>query len=78
MADSILRHGWHDTFGWLRRKEKDRPFSFCYEKPDGHLVYTGDPMHRDRAYIALMLDKDKQIVFTDFCYVPEEYRNGHV
>lgn len=47
--DEWLAHGWHWSFGWLRRPDMDDygDFSgFCYESPDGNLMYTRDRDHR--------------------------------
>lgn len=38
MSDLIIRHGWHWSFGWLRRSELDERRMFCFESPDGKLV----------------------------------------
>lgn len=76
MNGSILRQGWHDTFGWLRRRDEDHPYGFCYEKPDGELLYSGDPLHRDRALVALIKD-DSGKAYITFCYTAE-YRNGRL
>ena len=36
----IVRCGPHHTFGWLRRPEKDNRDGYCYEAPDGDLIYA--------------------------------------
>jgi len=51
MDDKVISHGWHYTYGWLRRREEDRPYGFCYEDGDGDLVYTANPRHRDKCYL---------------------------
>ena len=51
MTDKVISHGWHYAYGWLRRREEDRPYGFCYEDGDGDLVYTANPRHRDTVYL---------------------------
>jgi len=51
MDDKVISHGWHFTYGWLRRREEDRAYGFCYEDGDGDLIYTANPLHRDRLYL---------------------------
>lgn len=48
MQDKLICSGFHYTFGWLRRPELDDENGFCYEQPDGDLVYTKDA-HRGKA-----------------------------
>lgn len=48
MQDEVISSGWHWSYGWLRRSENDDHRGFCYEKPDGVLVYT---MRRDHRLI---------------------------
>lgn len=57
MTDKVISHGWHWTYGWLRRREEDRPYGFCYEDGDGDMVYTASPMHRDRLYLECREDE---------------------
>lgn len=52
MPDKLLKSGWHWQFGWLRRPEEDCEYGYCYEAPDGDLVYSSRMDHR----IALYLD----------------------
>lgn len=35
----IVRCGFHNTFGWLRRPELDNRDGYCYEAPDGDGTY---------------------------------------
>lgn len=39
IADEYIKSGWHWEFGWLRRPEKDDENGYCYEEPDGDLLY---------------------------------------
>jgi hypothetical protein len=41
--DPIIKHGWHWSFGWLRRSEHDEPNWYCYEKPDGEMWLSAFP-----------------------------------
>jgi hypothetical protein len=50
-SDKVVSRGWHYTYGWLRRREEDRPYGFCYEDGDGDLIYTPNPRHRDKIYL---------------------------
>jgi len=46
--------GWHWQFGWLRRSElDDEELGFCYEHPDGDLIYSTSDDHN----IAMSLEK---------------------
>lgn len=48
MRDRLICTGFHYTFGLLRRPELDDENGFCYEEPDGDLLYTSEP-HREKA-----------------------------
>lgn len=37
-SDALIKHGWHWSFGWLRRSELDQRGLFCFESPDGELL----------------------------------------
>lgn len=46
--DEILAMGPHWRFGWLRRWELDTDEDgFCYEHPDGDLIYSAAPEHEN-------------------------------
>jgi len=45
----VVSTGYHDTYGWLRRPEKDKTFAFAYEHPNGQLIYSSNPQHQKRA-----------------------------
>ena len=49
--DKIVGGGWHWSFGWLRRPEKDSHYGFCYEEPDGDLIFTNRADHKHIAYL---------------------------
>mgnify|MGYP003349911914 CR=1 FL=1 len=42
-ADHLVCLAWHWSVGMLRRPELDEEYGFCYEMPDGDLVYTIEP-----------------------------------
>jgi hypothetical protein len=56
MVDQIVDGGWHWSFGWLRRPELDDENGYCYEEPDGDLVYSGRPCHKRAMYLDVRLD----------------------
>lgn len=57
MTDQVERHGWHWSFGWLRRPELDTKNSYCYEEPDGDLVYSSRPEHCRSMYLDGRVDE---------------------
>ena len=75
LENKIVSRGWHDSFGWLRRPEYDEPFGFCYETPDGERILSGDPRHRDRAFLARFIDRNTGKPYVSFYYEIGE-RNG--
>ena len=44
------KHGWHWSFGFLRRPELDMPGMYAYEAPDGDICYSDRPEHHKSAY----------------------------
>ena len=46
----IVRCGFHHTFGWLRRPELDNRDGYCYEAPDGDLIYSA-MFHHDKGMV---------------------------
>jgi len=53
MSDKLILLTWHWQLGWLRRPEMDDENGYCYEEPDGDLVFTPDPRHRKAARLAI-------------------------
>lgn len=51
-----LYSDWHWTFGWLRRPECDETYGYCYEEPDGDLVYFQDRSARNIVLLDVMVD----------------------
>ena len=60
-----MGHGWHDSYGWLRRTDLDEAYAgFMYETPDGHLIRTIDARHERGMYLDKYVVKDTgEIVF---------------
>lgn len=67
MNDRIVSMGWHWTYGMLRVREHDKTmqttpttteFCYCYESPDGDLIYTPYKGHRDRAHMVCREDAE--------------------
>jgi hypothetical protein len=54
----VASTGYHHTYGWLRRPDKDEPFQFAYEHPNGRMIYSSNPMHQQRARIWHLIDVD--------------------
>ena len=54
----IVRCGFHHTFGWLRRREKDNLDGFCYEAPDGDLVYSRQLHHHKSMLLYELIDPE--------------------
>lgn len=51
VKDKIVGGGWHWSFGWLRRPEKDCAYGFCYEEPEGDLIFSNRKDHKHIAYL---------------------------
>ena len=52
--DRLVRSGWHWEFGFLRRSElddKEGYRGFCYEYPDGDMIYTERADHASICFI---------------------------
>lgn len=58
MTDTIKRHGWHWSFGILRRPELDQQGMYCYENPDGDLIYSRRREHKHQMYMDSRVDED--------------------
>lgn len=51
MEDKYIKSGWHWSFGWLRRKDQDCEHGYCYEEPDGDLIWSGRSDHKKVAFL---------------------------
>ena len=58
MLDRLIKSGWHWQFGWLRRPEKDCENGYCYEAPDGDIIYSGRMDHKLVLYLDCREDAD--------------------
>lgn len=59
--DRLTRIGWHWNFGFLRRAELDNKEGyrgFCYEYPDGDLIYTEREDHETICFFNEWTDAD--------------------
>lgn len=67
MTHRLIKSGWHYTFGWLRRPELDDANGYCYEQPDGDLIFTGSILHSVRLYLDCLEDcvtGERYVAFT--------------
>lgn len=55
-SDTLIKSGWHWSFGWLRRKDQDCEHGYCYEEPDGDLVWSARSDHKKIAFLDCMQD----------------------
>jgi len=46
------------SFGWLRRKVLDNQSGYCYEMPNGDLVYTPDSRHKYGMKLEIWTDEN--------------------
>lgn len=68
MTDKLIKHGWHWSFGWLRRPEYDEPGWFCYEHPDGDMWMAKFP----RLYLDCREDEDTGEQYTCRAPIPRK------
>ena len=57
--DRLISIGWHWNYGFLRRPEmdaKDGYAGFCYESPDGDMIYTERGDHETICFFNEWLD----------------------
>lgn len=75
MNDEAIAHGWHHTFGWLRRTELDTAFDgFVYEDGDGDLIISQDPRHALEAYLDCWEDAATGEKYLTFSKLPRTRR----
>jgi len=73
--DKLIVSGWHHSFGWLRRPELDEAHEgFCYEEPDGDIVISTDPRHREAMYLDCRWDDDEKETYTSISALPRVYK----
>lgn len=51
--DKLIGTVWHWNLGWLRRPEMDDENGYCYEEPDGDLVFTTCRLHKKNLRLCL-------------------------
>jgi hypothetical protein len=56
--DTFVKSGWHWQFGLLRRKDQDCEHGYCYEEPDGDLIFSGRSDHKKIMFLDCYKDSD--------------------
>lgn len=75
--DKIVKHGWHWSFGWLRRPDLDQQGMYCYEEPDGDLVLSSHPAHQMGIYLDCRVDERTGEKYTCISNIPKRpMKNG--
>jgi hypothetical protein len=73
----VVSTGYHHTYGWLRRPDKDKGFGFAYEHPNGQMVFSSNPQHRKRARMWHLRDIDtgeEYLTLDEEVFAPTEKR----
>jgi hypothetical protein len=70
-TDKLLKHGWHWSFGWLRRPEYDLDYWYCYEHPDGELWMAKLPA----LYLDCRMDSKTGEIYTCRSPIPRKPMN---
>mgnify|MGYP003351413551 FL=1 len=70
MRDKLIVTGFHYSFGWLRRPELDDENGYCYEQPDGDLVFTNDPRRKRASLLNCWEDRLTKERYLTFSPVP--------
>jgi hypothetical protein len=68
--DEFVSTGWHWQYGWLRRPELDGEEGYCYEDPEGDLVYTQHPRHRKHMRLTCWQDSECGETYLAISHVP--------
>ena len=55
--DEVVSRGWHWSYGWLRRPDMDDENGYCYEEPDGDLIFTARKDHRTVCFLECREDE---------------------
>ena len=74
MSDPIVDGGWHWSFGWLRRPELDDENGYCYEEPDGDLVFSPRPSHKRAMYLDVRVDQETGDLYLCLARLPRTPR----
>lgn len=76
--DKVIAHGWHYTFGWLRRPELDKALDgFVYEDGDGDLIISKNGRHALAAYLDCWQDAITGEKYLCFSKLPRIRRRKH-
>ena len=67
---TLVSTGWHWQYGWLRRPDLDDANGYCYEEPDGDLVYTQSLRHRKALRLACWREEDTGETYLAMCHAP--------
>ncbi len=70
MTDAIVKHGWHWSFGFLRRPELDQDEMHCYEHPNGDLIYSKRHEHKHQMYLDSRVDEDSGEEYSCLAPIP--------
>lgn len=66
--------GWHNTYGWQRRSDLDEAYDgFMYETPDGHLVRSVDPRHKEGMYLDKYIVEDTGETIYEISKIPRVF-----
>jgi hypothetical protein len=69
-----MGHGWHHSYGWQRRAELDEAYDgFMYETPDGHLMRSVDPRHKEGMFLDKYIVEDTGETIYQISKVPRVY-----
>lgn len=68
--DKLISSGWHWQYGWLRRCELDNQDGYCYEEPDGNLVFTPLLRHRKAMRLTCWFDEELQEYYLTINHAP--------
>ena len=72
MSDTLLVSGWHWSFGWLRRPSLDNHDGYCYETPDGDLIWSGRETHQHAAFLEAWHDAKTDEDYLTFSWIPRQ------
>jgi len=70
VTDKLISSGWHWQYGWMRRPELDDANGYCYEEPDGDLVFTAHLRHRKALRLACFRSEDLKENYLTISHVP--------
>jgi hypothetical protein len=69
-----MGHGWHHSYGWQRRAELDEAYDgFMYETPDGHLMRSVDPRHKEGMFLDKYIVEDTGETIYQISKIPRTY-----